>query len=92
MATPSAVKLSMPTTMATTKAATLSGKWTLNPSRPDGQQDDHLDCGDDHGAEEDGGSSAQVGSGLSRSRLSRPISRRLTRVMAKMLKQAAMTP
>ena len=36
--------------------------------------------------------SIQVGSGLSRSRLSSPISRRLTRVMARMLKQAAMTP
>ena len=33
-----------------------------------------------------------VGSGLRRSRFSRPISRRLTNVMAKMVKQAAMTP
>ena len=37
-------------------------------------------------------SSAHVGRGLSLSRLRRPISRRLTRVMARMLKQAAITP
>ncbi len=37
-------------------------------------------------------SSIQVGSGLRRSRLSSPISRRFTRLMARMLKQAAMMP
>ena len=37
-------------------------------------------------------SSIQVGSGLSRRRLRRPSSRRLTMVMARMLKQAAITP
>ena len=34
----------------------------------------------------------QVGNGLSRSRFKRPISRRLTSVMARMVKQAAITP
>ena len=33
-----------------------------------------------------------VGSGLSRRRFRRPISRRLTNVMARMVKQAAITP
>jgi hypothetical protein len=37
-------------------------------------------------------SSIQVGSGLRRSRLSSPISRRFTRLIARMLKQAAITP
>ena len=37
-------------------------------------------------------SSIQVGNGLRRRRLSRPISRRLTRLMAKMVKQADMMP
>ena len=37
-------------------------------------------------------SNIQVGSGLRRSRLSRPISRRFTSWIAKMLKQAAIIP
>ena len=34
----------------------------------------------------------QVGSGLRRRRLSKPVSRRFTSVMARMVKQEAMTP
>ncbi len=82
----------MPTTMATTKAPTLSGKWTLNPNLPTARRMTTSTAAMIMELRTMALSSAHVGRGLSRSRLRRPISRRLTRVMARMLKQAAITP
>ena len=92
MATPSAEKQSMPTTMATTKAPTLSGKWTPKPTLPTTSSMTTSTAAMTIELKTMALSSAHVGRGVSLRRLSRPISRRLTRVMAKMLKQAAITP
>ena len=92
MPSPMALKLSMPTTAASTKALTLAGPCTPNPNRPTARRTTTSTVAMIMELTMMAVSRTQVGSGLSRIRLSSPTSRRLTVVMAKILKQAAMIP
>lgn len=92
VAAPSAVKLSAPTTTANTNAPTLAGNWTLNANRPSASSTITSTNATSRVLMKIAPSSAQAGSGLSRSRFSSPVSRRLTSTTASAVKHADITP
>ena len=92
MPTPMAVKLSMPTTSTRTNIPTSCGPCTSYPKRPTSSSSTTWMRAMIIQLTKMAASSIQVGSGLRRNRFSRPISRRLTMLMARTLKHAAITP
>ena len=89
---PNAVNPSIPTTSASRNGTTWAGPWTPKGAA-DGEHQHDLDHAHDHRVDEDGGhQDPRRHRGSRRSRLSGPISRRFTIMMARTEKQDDMIP
>ena len=92
VAMPSAVKHRPPTTKVTTRAAMLWGSTTWYPNRPISSKMTTWTAEMSKALQKMALNRTHVGSGERRMRFNSPISRRTTREIVNMLKQADMTP
>lgn len=84
-ATPIAVKHTMPTARASSRGSQSAGRTTPKPSLPMASSTATWRIETTAALASNAPKSTQVGSGLSRSRLSRPSSRRMTRAIARLV-------